>query len=192
MHLLLLLSVPLLATTAHHRPVTVFDQQTLCKLHQLSTSATTVPKPAQVQTKSFPRWQPCMPADFPTPVCHRCDSVFASVHCCCADLARRLRAAADGLDYQENLSDEDDEEDDSDAEISELEEDVDAHPPAAFAEDGKLSHPEQAPEEAGHVTNSLEGHPWGAEVGTCPFWLNPEGHAYGPMYTLVGNNIAHT
>lgn len=87
---------------------------------------------------------------------------------CCADLARRLRAAADGLDYQEDLSDEDDEEGDSDAEISEMEEGVDAYPPATFAEDGKFSPPEKVREDAGGVMNSPEGHPWGAEVWTCP------------------------
>lgn len=91
-----------------------------------------------------------------------------SVCPCCADLARRLRAAAEGLDYQEDLSDEDDEEGDTDAEISEMEEDVDAYPPATFAEDGKLSPPEKALEDARGVMNSPEGHPWGAEVGTCP------------------------
>ncbi|KAL3137809.1 hypothetical protein ABBQ38_005065 [Trebouxia sp. C0009 RCD-2024] len=81
-----------------------------------------------------------------------------------ADLARRLRAAAEGLDYQEDLSDEDDEEGDTDAEISEMEEDVDAYPPATFAEDGKLSPPEKALEDARGVMNSPEGHPWGAEA----------------------------
>ena len=85
---------------------------------------------------------------------------------CCADLARRLRAAADGRDYQEDLSDEEDKEDDSDAEISELEEDVDAHSAGGFADNSKLSRPDKAPEEE-DVRNSPEGHPWGAEVGPC-------------------------
>ena len=109
---------------------------------------------------------------------------------CCADLARRLRAAADGRDYQQDLSDEDDEEDDSDAEISELEEDVDAHSAGGFAENSKLSRPDKAPEEEEDVRNSPEGHPWGAEVGTCLFLLSWLAGCGSMFETCVGDYVA--
>lgn len=90
--------------------------------------------------------------------------------CCCrADLAGRLRAAAVGGDYQQDLSDGDDdeEEEEDDAEISELEGDLEAHP--LGVENGKHAPPEDQPQDEGDVRNSPEGHPWGAEVGTLRF-----------------------
>ena len=85
-----------------------------------------------------------------------------------ADLARRLRAAADGADYQGGLSDDDDDEDEDnhDAEISELEEELEPNPHAASEAERQQASPDQEQEEGLDVMHSPVGQPWGAEVRT--------------------------
>ena len=71
-----------------------------------------------------------------------------------ADLARRLRAAAEGVEYEEGLSEEDD------AEISELEEEGQV----VQAEDSKHGEEEDDEDEEIDIMGTPLPRPWGAEV----------------------------
>lgn len=95
--------------------------------------------------------------------------------CDCADLARRLRAAADGGDYQEGLSDDEEgEDDDNDAEISEMEDGL--GPQQHTADDRMHTFLAEEQEEQLDIMHSPAGQPWGAEVRTVPLLLC-DGHA---------------
>ena len=85
-----------------------------------------------------------------------------------ADLARRLRAAADGGDYQKGLSDDEDEDDGDDAEISDLEEALETQQCAASADDHMQNSLDQEQHEGLDIMNSPAEQPWGAEVKTFP------------------------
>ena len=76
-------------------------------------------------------------------------------------MARRLRAAAEGGDYEEGLSDDDN------AEISDMEAGSGPHPEALDGHGNQDAEEEQEEEEV-DIMNSPVQRPWGAEVNPSP------------------------